>query len=78
MPSNNNEDKVEVVDDIIDNNSDSHSDTVTDTTGYSSDEDLNMSSSGSFSVRNPMIVVSNRLPFVLKRIENGELVRKSR
>ena len=76
MPSNSNEDKAVDLDDSIDN-SDNHSDTVTDTTGYSSDEDLMMSNAG-FSVRNPMIVVSNRLPFVLKRNENGELIRKSR
>ena len=47
----------------------------TDTTGYSSDEDFN---SNMFSVVNPMIVVSNRLPFVLKRNQSGELERKSR
>ena len=55
--------------------SDNSSDNNTDTTGYSSDEDFN---SSMFSVVNPMIVVSNRLPFVLKRNQSGELERKSR
>ena len=55
--------------------SDNSSDNNTDTTGYSSDEDFN---SNMFSVVNPMIVVSNRLPFVLKRNQSGELERKSR
>ena len=55
--------------------SDNSSDNNTDTTGYSSDEDFN---SNMFSVVNPMIVVSNRLPFVLKRNQSGRLERKSR
>ena len=55
--------------------SDKSSDNNTDTTGYSSDEDFN---SNMFSVVNPMIVVSNRLPFVLKRNQSGRLERKSR
>lgn len=58
--------------------SDNSSDNNTDTTGYSSDEEFNSSNSNMFSVVNPMIVVSNRLPFVLKRNERGELERKSR
>ena len=58
--------------------SDNSSDHNTDTTGYSSDEEFNTSNSNMFSVVNPMIVVSNRLPFVLKRNESGELERKSR
>lgn len=58
--------------------SDNSSDNNTDTTGYSSDEEFNTSNSNMFSVVNPMIVVSNRLPFVLKRNESGELERKSR
>ena len=58
--------------------SDNSSDNNTDTTGYSSDEEFNSSNSNMFSVVNPMIVVSNRLPFVLKRNQNGELERKSR
>ena len=58
--------------------SDNSSDNNTDTTGYSSDEEFNTSNSNMFSVVNPMIVVSNRLPFVLKRNENGDLERKSR
>lgn len=58
--------------------SDNSSDNNTDTTGYSSDEEFNSSNSNMFSVVNPMIVVSNRLPFVLKRNESGELERKSR
>ena len=57
--------------------SDNSSDNNTDTTGYSSDEEFN-SNNNMFSVVNPMIVVSNRLPFVLKRNQNGELERKSR
>ena len=58
--------------------SDNSSDNNTDTTGYSSDEEFNSTNSNMFSVVNPMIVVSNRLPFVLKRNESGELERKSR
>ena len=58
--------------------SDNSSDNNTDTTGYSSDEEFNSNNSNMFSVVNPMIVVSNRLPFVLKRNQNGELERKSR
>lgn len=58
--------------------SDNSSDNNTDTTGYSSDEEFNSTNSNMFSVVNPMIVVSNRLPFVLKRNQNGELERKSR
>ena len=58
--------------------SDNSSDNNTDTTGYSSDEEFNINNSNMFSVVNPMIVVSNRLPFVLKRNQSGELERKSR
>ena len=58
--------------------SDNSSDNNTDTTGYSSDEEFNSNNSNMFSVVNPMIVVSNRLPFVLKRNQSGELERKSR
>lgn len=58
--------------------SDNSSDNNTDTTGYSSDEEFNSTNSNMFSVVNPMIVVSNRLPFVLKRNQSGELERKSR
>ena len=58
--------------------SDALSDNNTDTTGYSSDEEFNSTNSNMFSVVNPMIVVSNRLPFVLKRNQSGELERKSR
>ena len=58
--------------------SDNNSDNNTDTTGYSSDEEFNSTNSNMFSVVNPMIVVSNRLPFVLKRNQSGELERKSR
>ena len=58
--------------------SDALSDNNTDTTGYSSDEEFTSTNSNMFSVINPMIVVSNRLPFVLKRNQNGGLERKSR
>ena len=63
-----------VEDDGVSDNTDTtdHSD-LTDTTGYSSDEEYSM-----FSVVNPMIVVSNRLPFVLKRNDNGSLKRQPR
>ena len=65
------------VDQVSDNTGTSQSD-LTDTTGYSSDEDHTMAAAAHFSVINPMIVVSNRLPFVLKRSATGELERKSR
>ena len=63
-----------VDDDTVSDNTDTtdHSD-LTDSTGYSSDEDYSM-----FSVVNPMIVVSNRLPFVLKRDDSGSLKRQPR
>ena len=48
---------------------------VTDTTGYYSEEET---TDIMFSVVNPMIVVSNRLPFVLKRDKSGELKRQPR
>ena len=47
----------------------------TDTTGYSSDEEMDRTM---FSLVNPMIVVSNRLPFVLRRDKDGNLERKPR
>ena len=50
----------------------------TDTTGYSSDEDWPAAAAAMFSLVNPMIVVSNRLPFVLRRDKAGNLERKPR
>ena len=52
------------------------SDVTSDSTGYSSDEDREHQHFSSLT--SPMIVVSNRLPFVLKRTEDGALMRQSR
>ena len=48
----------------------------TDSTGYSSEDDPDETTM--HHVANPMIVVSNRLPFVLKRNKNGQLERTAR
>ena len=51
------------------------SDVSSDSTGYSSDEDREHQHSSSLT--SPMIV-SNRLPSLLKRTEDGALMRESR